>query len=65
MLIRVIYNDNTYDFINPDRLNESLKAGTITMFKRSSGWARVGIDPLRDNNKNHAPREKSAERRQQ
>lgn len=61
MLIRVVYNDNAYDFINPARLDESLKAGTISMFQRSSGWARVGIDPLRRNN---APQDKAVERRE-
>jgi hypothetical protein len=61
MLIRVVYNDNTYDFINPARLDESLKSGAISMFQRSNGWARVGIDPLR--HKSDAPRDKSAERR--
>jgi len=63
MLIRVVYNDNTYDFINPARLDESLKSGTISMFQRSSGWARVGIDPLRKK-MSDSPRDKSDERRQ-
>jgi hypothetical protein len=63
MLIRVIYNNNKYDFINPARLDEFLKAGSIAMFQRSSGWARVGIDPLRTAPR-EAPREKSAERKQ-
>jgi hypothetical protein len=62
MLIRVVYNNNKYDFINPARLNESLKAGVISMFQRSNGWARVGTDPLRQI-KNDVPRDKSAERR--
>ena len=66
MLIRVVYTNKKYDFINPARLEESLKAGTIAMFQRSSGWARVGVDPLRTG-KNDAPkdalRDKSADRR--
>ncbi len=61
MLIRVVYNDNKYDFINPARLNEQLKAGAISMFQRNNGWVRVGIDPLRG--KNNAPRDKADERR--
>lgn len=61
MLIRVVYNDNKYDFIKPARLNEMLKAGAISMFQRSSGWVRVGIDPLRINLS--APRDKANERR--
>jgi hypothetical protein len=61
MLIRVVYNDSKYDFIKPARLNEMLKAGTISMFQRSSGWVRVGIDPLRANNS--TPRDKTDERR--
>jgi hypothetical protein len=66
MLIRVVYQDNTYDFMNPARLDQSLKAGTISRFQRSSGWARVGIDPLRtQRNDAHQSthRDKAAERR--
>ena len=63
MLIRVVYNNDKYDFLKPARLDESLKAGTIAMFQRSSGWARVGIDPLRNKNNEHLARDKSAERR--
>jgi len=63
MLIRVVYNDNKYDFINPARLDEEIKSGRIAMFKRSSGWAHVGIDPVRME-RNNAIREMVAERRQ-
>jgi len=62
MLIRVVYNDNKYDFINPARLEEALKAGTISQFQRSSGWARVGVDPLRKIAR-HASHDTSAEHR--
>jgi hypothetical protein len=62
MLIRVVYNDNKYDFLNPAHLNESLKAGTIAKFQRRDGWVRVGIDPLRKIS-DDAPRDISTERR--
>ena len=62
MLIRVVYNDNKYDFLKPARLQQELKAGTITMFQRSNGWARIGVDPLRSMVQ-QAPLDKSSERR--
>ncbi len=62
MLIRVVYNDNKYDFVKPARLDEMLKAGSISMFQRSNGWVRVGFDPLRKF-KGDVLRDKSTERR--
>lgn len=62
MLIRVVYKNDKYDFLNPARLDESLKTGIIAMFQRSSGWARVGVDPLRKMTHDE-PRSKSADRR--
>ena len=48
MLIRVVYDDFRYDFVKPFCLNELLTAGRISMFRRSSGWVLVGIDPVRE-----------------
>ncbi len=48
MLIRVMYHDEKYDLIPASRLNELIEAGKIRMFQRgSSGWVRVGVDPIR------------------
>jgi len=48
MLIRVMYHDEKYDFVPAARLNELIENGRIAMFQRgSSGWVRVGVDPVR------------------
>ena len=47
MLLRVMYDDQRYDFIKAARLNEFIEDGTLAMFQRGGGWARVGVDPIR------------------
>jgi hypothetical protein len=47
MLLRVMYLGQRYDFIKAARLNEFIEAGTLAMFQRGGGWARVGVDPIR------------------
>lgn len=62
MLLRVMYPGQRYDLIKAARLNEMIEAGKITMFQRSGGWVRVGIDPIRS--KKTDPSYNGAERRQ-
>ncbi len=47
MMIRVIYKDYTYDMAEASILGELLNASEIVAFERSSGWVRVGRDPIR------------------
>jgi hypothetical protein len=47
MLIRVIYQDFRYDYLHHRRLDEFIESGRVAMFRRRSGWAIVGIDPVR------------------
>ncbi len=47
MLIRVIYHDFKYDFVKPRLLDALIESRKISMFRRRSGWAIVGIDPIR------------------
>ncbi len=47
MLIRVVYQDFTYDYVNRYCLNRLIETRKVAMFRRSSGWVIVGIDPLR------------------
>jgi hypothetical protein len=47
MLIRVMYNDGRFDMIKPNMLDDLLAKLTVTSFKRTSGWAVVGRDPVR------------------
>ncbi len=47
MLIRVLYNDNRYDYVQDSRLDELISSGIIKQFQRSDGWVMVGQDPVR------------------
>ena len=47
MMIHVIYKDKRYDFVKDSRLDELIRSDSILMFKRQSGWVRIGIDPIR------------------
>ncbi len=47
MMIRVIYSDFTYDTATASILDDLLTARKIVAFERSSGWVRVGRDPIR------------------
>jgi len=45
--IDVILKDGTYHHFTPRVLNVLLDTGRVSKFKRSNGWATVGIDPVR------------------
>ena len=47
MMIQVQYTDNRFDYVNPVSLDCLLDQDKLLGFKRSSGWVRVGIDPVR------------------
>ena len=47
MLIRVIYRDNTYDMVKPLLLDTLMAENKIKKFRRSEGWATVGINRMR------------------
>ena len=47
MMIRVMYSDGRFDMVKPGMLDDLLGQNTVTSFKRSSGWAVVGRDPIR------------------
>ena len=48
MMIRVMYSDGRFDMVKPELLDSLLKEQVITSFKRASGWAVVGRDPIRN-----------------
>ena len=48
MMIRVMYSDGRFDMVKPSLLEKLLKEEAVTSFKRSSGWAVVGRDPIRN-----------------
>lgn len=45
--IDVILKDGTYHHFTPRVLNVLLDSHRVHKFKRASGWATVGVDPLR------------------
>lgn len=45
--IDVILKDGTYHHFTPRVLNVLLESHRVQKFKRASGWATVGIDPVR------------------
>lgn len=47
MLIQVNYADDRYDYVKDFMLEPLIKSGAVAKFRRSSGWVRVGLDPIR------------------
>lgn len=57
MLIQVHYPDNHFDYVNERMLQGLIESRAISRFRRSSGWVTVGIDPIRQFQRNfkHQP----------
>jgi len=47
MLIQVNYADDRYDYVKDFMLEPLIKSGAVRKFRRSTGWVRVGVDPIR------------------
>jgi len=47
MMIPVVYNTGTHDIVKSEMLNRLLMNGVVDKFKRSTGWVKVGIEPIR------------------
>lgn len=47
MMIRVMYSDGRFDMVKQDMLDRLLVQQGVTSFKRATGWAVVGRDPIR------------------
>lgn len=45
--INVVYKNGVKDRISPALLNTLINTRQIDRFERQSGWARVGVDPVR------------------
>lgn len=48
MLLRVIYPDGKQDMVKDVYLDHLIETKKIKAFKRSSGWAILGVDFVRD-----------------
>ena len=47
MLIRVRYPDGATRMVRPQLLNQLIRTRMIAEFRRSNGWVRLGVDPVR------------------
>ena len=47
MQINVIYKNGVKDHISPALLGTLIHSKQIDQFERSSGWVKVGTDPMR------------------
>lgn len=47
MMIRVMYSDGRFDLVKQPMLDQLLEKNRVASFRRSSGWAVVGRDPVR------------------
>lgn len=45
--IHVKYPDDDYYFVKKDALDTLIESNNIVEFKRSTGWVRIGVDPIR------------------
>ncbi len=45
--IPVLFNDNHYKVVSGNELDQLLMTGRVKAFRRSTGWAIIGQDPLR------------------
>ncbi len=48
MMIRVMYSDGKFDMVKPKMLDNLLDRQAVTSFKRTTGWAVVGRDQIRN-----------------
>lgn len=47
MLIPIKYVDNRFDYVKDNILDYMIESAKISEFRRSTGWVRIGIDPIR------------------
>ena len=53
MLIQVKYPDKRFDFVKDTILDLFIESNKIVEFKRTTGWVRIGIDPIRKAKRDH------------
>jgi hypothetical protein len=52
-IIRVVYDDDRYDYVTNEMLDNLLETNRITKFQRATGWVTVGVDPIRTGKREH------------
>lgn len=63
MLIHVNYTDNRFDYVKDNMLHSLIETRKIAKFRRSTGWVRVGIDPVRQFQRSVAPKPAGEEKK--
>ena len=46
-MIQVVFSDNMPGFVKTEELDEAIRNRKIISFRRSDGWVRIGLDPIR------------------
>lgn len=60
--IPVLFHDNHYKVVSGNELDRLLKTGRLKAFRRSTGWAVIGLDPLRGKGGKYAGPERRGQR---
>ena len=47
MLLRVVYKNGKYDFVDGSMLTPFIESGDVAMFKRSEGWVHTNSSHVR------------------
>lgn len=58
MKIEVRRKDNTVELVEDDFLQLMIDMNEVHSFKRTSGWATIGIDPIRRGRQSFAGKDK-------
>ena len=58
MLLRVVYNDGNYDFVNGAELKTLIESREITLFRRPDGWVHIDSPKVRRTNRRYMGPEK-------
>ncbi len=53
MLIQIKHPDNRFDYVSNKTLDLMIEAKQVSEFKRSTGWVKVGVDPIRKYKRNN------------
>lgn len=46
--IKVVFTDDSVGYVKEAQLDGLILSGKIKSFLRSTGWVRIGIDPVRE-----------------
>jgi hypothetical protein len=47
MKVQVLFNFDNVESVDPSNLKRLIADNKIQAFRRSSGWVRIGVDPIR------------------